>query len=236
MTIKEGNRSDKYQWVLLETVVSGEFLSSFSNNDGLYKSHPISEEDREELLYLDGLLKDELLIAIQKSLTEMQYKVLIMYADGMTQNEIAKSMGVNQSSITKSLNGNVDYAKGKKVYGGIKKKMSKLILLNQTIKPIMKQIYEKWEPGCVRLNFYQTFRSLFPTNEAFEKWLVNDPSFNLLSSSKALKGVAGGMDHLAPEIKLEIKTRYEEGLSVQLLSRKFKLSKRFIKQIVEIKE
>ena len=43
-----------------------------------------------------------------------------------TQIEIAKQLNVNQSSITKSINGNCDYRSGKRVYGGAKKKLRRL--------------------------------------------------------------------------------------------------------------
>jgi len=56
--------------------------------------------------------------------------------------EIAKMLDVNQSSITKSLNGNVDYKNGKKIYGGAKKKLNKIIQNDIKIKDILKRIQE----------------------------------------------------------------------------------------------
>jgi predicted transcriptional regulator len=71
-----------------------------------------------------------------------------LYADGYTQMEIAKMLNVNQSSITKSLNGNVDYKNGKKVYGGARKKIRKIIELDDKIKSILLAMEEvrnnKW--------------------------------------------------------------------------------------------
>ena len=62
--------------------------------------------------------------------------------------EIAKILNVNQSSITKSLNGNVDYKNGKKVYGGATKKIKKIIESDDKIKDILSRMNElrseKW--------------------------------------------------------------------------------------------
>ena len=62
--------------------------------------------------------------------------------------EIAKKLKVNQSSITKSLNGNVDYKNGKKIYGGSKKKILKIIESDEKIKQILDKMQEiraaKW--------------------------------------------------------------------------------------------
>jgi hypothetical protein len=62
--------------------------------------------------------------------------------------EIAKMLNVNQSSITKSLNGNVDYKNGKVVYGGAKKKIRKILEHDDAIKEILVKMEEirsnKW--------------------------------------------------------------------------------------------
>jgi predicted transcriptional regulator len=62
--------------------------------------------------------------------------------------EIAKMLNVNQSSITKSLNGNVDYKNGKKIYGGARKKIKKIVENDEKIKEILSKMHElrenKW--------------------------------------------------------------------------------------------
>jgi hypothetical protein len=62
--------------------------------------------------------------------------------------EIAKMLNVNQSSITKSLNGNVDYKNGKRIYGGAKKKINKIIQSDDKIISILQKMEElrneKW--------------------------------------------------------------------------------------------
>ena len=49
-------------------------------------------------------------------------------------------LNVNQSSVTKSIHGNVDYKKGKKIYGGSKKKLSKIIESDTKIKAILDEM------------------------------------------------------------------------------------------------
>lgn len=60
--------------------------------------------------------------------------------------EIAKELGVNQSSVVKSLHGNVDYRNGgKKIYGGITKKLKKAAQKSESIQTILTQINELQE-------------------------------------------------------------------------------------------
>lgn len=144
---KRQNRSDRYQWVLLETVCSNEMLESFCNEDSI--SARLNPFDyNENLIELEEQLKKEFWRVVDTLLTPRQREVIRLYADGYTQMEIAKMLNVNQSSITKSLNGNVDYKNGKKIYGGARKKIRKIIENDQAIKDILQKIQEvrdeKW--------------------------------------------------------------------------------------------
>jgi DNA-binding CsgD family transcriptional regulator len=141
------NRSDKYQWVLLETVCSNEMLESFCNEDSISaRLNPF--EYNESLIELEDQLKKEFWRVVDTLLTPRQREVIRLYADGYTQMEIAKMLNVNQSSITKSLNGNVDYKNGKKIYGGARKKIRKIIENDDKIKQILSEMQacreEKW--------------------------------------------------------------------------------------------
>jgi predicted transcriptional regulator len=147
MINKRSNRSDKYQYVLLETVVSNDMLEAFCNEDSISaRLNPF--EYNENLIELEDQLKKEFWRVVDTLLTPRQREVIHLYADGYTQMEIAKMLNVNQSSITKSLNGNVDYKNGKKVYGGAKKKINKIIENDEKIKEILNKIVEtrneKW--------------------------------------------------------------------------------------------
>lgn len=144
---KRKNRSDKYQWVLLETVCSNDMMEAFCNEDSIYnRLNPF--EYNEDLMNLEDQLKKEFWRVVDTLLTPRQREVIRLYADGYTQMEIAKMLNVNQSSITKSLNGNVDYKNGKKIYGGARKKIRKIIENDEKIKDILKKMDEiresKW--------------------------------------------------------------------------------------------
>jgi DNA-binding CsgD family transcriptional regulator len=141
------NRSDLYQYVLLETVVSNDMMESFANEDSIYsKLNPFAYN--EDLIDLEDQLKKEFWRVVNTLLTPRQREVIRLYADGLTQMEIAKKLNVNQSSITKSLNGNVDYKNGKKIYGGARKKIRKIIESDEVIKNLLERMMElrddKW--------------------------------------------------------------------------------------------
>jgi RNA polymerase sigma factor (sigma-70 family) len=146
---KRKNRSEKYQHIILETAHSHEMLDHFSNEDSLYsKLNPWDNHNDEKLLDL----REKLIVRLWKlvdKLTDRQKRVIKLYAkENMTQMEIAKALSVNQSSVTKSLNGNVDYRKGKKSYGGSIKKIQKLAEEDPKISKILRDIRrleeEKW--------------------------------------------------------------------------------------------
>lgn len=61
-----------------------------------------------------------------EQLTEKQQAVVKLHLEGLTQEQIATKLGVNQSTVTKSLYGNINYTTGKK-YGGILPKLKKTI-------------------------------------------------------------------------------------------------------------
>ena len=144
---KRKNRSDHYQYILLETVCSNDMMEAFSNDDSISaRLNPF--QYNEDLLDLEDQLKKEFWRVINTLLTPRQKEVIKLYSDGYTQMEIAKMLNVNQSSITKSLNGNVDYKNGKRVYGGAKKKIKKIIENDERIKEILNKMSdlreERW--------------------------------------------------------------------------------------------
>jgi len=141
MTDRSKNRSDKYQWVLVESPCSPEMLTEVADSEGISAQlNPWGYN--EELLNL----KDELKVAfwriVNTQLTKRQREVIQLYAKGFTQTEIAKKLHVNQSSITKSINGNCDYRNGRKIYGGSKHKIQKIIEQDKEIQDIFQRIQE----------------------------------------------------------------------------------------------
>lgn len=144
---KRKNRSDSYQQIFLETSCSNEMMSSFPNEDSI-SSRLNPYQYSEDLIDLEDQLKVEFWRIVDTLLTDRQRDVIRLYAEGKTQMEIAKLLNVNQSSITKSLNGNVDYKNNRKVYGGTKKKLNKIIENDEKIIEILKKMAEiresKW--------------------------------------------------------------------------------------------
>jgi hypothetical protein len=137
---KRSNRSDSYQNLYLETSFSNDMLDIFSNEDSISsRLNPFSYDER--LLDLEEPLKVEFWRVADEHLTERQKKVMRLSSEGKTQMEIAKLLNVNQSSITKCIFGNVSYLNnGKTIYGGIKKKLLKVIETDEKIKDILNQM------------------------------------------------------------------------------------------------
>jgi len=140
------NRSDSFQGLFLEIPVAVEILDIFTDGDSLYKRlNPFAYND--EIAQLEDQLKEEFWRIIEENLTTRQKQVVKLYAKGLTQIEVAKKLGVNQSSITKCIYGNVDYknrdSKGKPTsYGGIKMRLDKIVKEDQRINDILKRIAE----------------------------------------------------------------------------------------------
>lgn len=145
--VKRACRSTSYQQIFAETLCGIELLETFCNEDSIsFKLNPFKYDER--LLDLEDRLKVAFWRIVDTLLTPRQKAVIKLYADGYTQMEIAKMLNVNQSSITKSLNGNVDYKKGRKAYGGTKKKIKKILENDEEIKEILKEMeqlrVERW--------------------------------------------------------------------------------------------
>lgn len=137
---RKSNRSNGYQHLFAEQPYSNEMMAEFSEAQGLVENY--NAEDRELLLDLREELRLEFWRLAKENLTERQFQVIELLAKGYTQIEIAKQLNVNQSSITKSVNGNCDYRNGKKIYGGAKKKLRRLADKDPQIQEIIQQIAE----------------------------------------------------------------------------------------------
>lgn len=138
---RKKNRSDHYQWIFSESLCPTEILNIFPNEDSI--SHKLNPyQYNEEVMDLEDELKKEFWRIVNDLLTPRQRDVIRLAADGYTQMEIAKILDVNQSSITKSINGNVDYKNSKKSYGGSKRKLIKIIENDPKIKEILLKIQE----------------------------------------------------------------------------------------------
>jgi DNA-binding CsgD family transcriptional regulator len=138
---RKKNRSDKYQHVLVESPCSPEMLTEMADSEGYGSSLNPYAYDEEELELKDRL-KAAFWRLVDTKLTNRQREVINYYCDGYTQTEIAKILNVNQSSITKSINGNCDYKNNKRVYGGAKKKLQKVAEFDSDVIEILKELKE----------------------------------------------------------------------------------------------
>lgn len=135
------NRSDRYQYVLVECPCSPEMLTDVFDSSGAESNLNPWKYD-EEILELKDRLKSAFWRIVDTKLTVRQKEVIHLYAEGFTQTEIAKKLNVNQSSITKSINGNCDYRNGKVIYGGAKSKLKKIISQDEEVQEILLKISE----------------------------------------------------------------------------------------------
>lgn len=134
------NRSDAYQFVLLEQPCSPEMMTEVADAKGMGAMlNPFGYN--EEILDLQDQLKAAFWRLVDMGLTKRQAEVVRLYSQGKTQTEIAKLLSVNQSSITKSLNGNTSYEQhDKRSYGGSIKKLRKLAMKDDEILEIIDKI------------------------------------------------------------------------------------------------
>lgn len=132
------NRSDRYQPLFAELPYSNEMMTEVADSQGMDSRN--KDEYNEELLNLKEDLGKAFWKLVDTQLTPRQSEVIHLYAEGKTQSEIAKILNVNQSSITKSLNGNCDYKNGRRIYGGAIKKIQRLATLDKDIMGILERI------------------------------------------------------------------------------------------------
>lgn len=135
---RKTNRSQQYQSLFCEISFSNEMMVDFADSQGMTANNFYSEE----LLDLKEQLKAEFWRLVETELTPRQAEVVKLYAQNWTQQEIAKKLGINQSSITKAIRGNCDYKNGKRMYGGANKKLRKLAETDPKIQEILRKIAE----------------------------------------------------------------------------------------------
>lgn len=135
-------RSDNYQNLFVESLCSSDMLADFANSESIYsKLNPFGYN--EEFFELKEKLRLAFWRIVETQLTKRQKEVLKLTAEGLTQTEIAKELGVNQSSVTKSRHGNCDYrGNQRRVYGGSEKKIKKLAEQDPEIQAILKRLAE----------------------------------------------------------------------------------------------
>lgn len=134
-------RSQRYQDRFAECSVPIDLLDSFSSQDNLYKKlSPFAYN--EAILDLEEQLRQEFWRLIKENLTDKQQKLVKLIAEGLTQQEVAKVLGINQSSASKNLTGSKEYMQDgtTKTYGGIKKKLKEAVEKDEKVLSILQQI------------------------------------------------------------------------------------------------
>lgn len=137
-------RSSHYQATILESPCAPDLLFEFCELQSI--GGMLNLDRGEQLKDLQEQLRKEFWRVVDTKLTKRQAEVLHLLADGKTQVEVAKLLCINQSSITKSWNGNSDYRNGnRKSYGGSKRKLIRLVSEDLVIAAILNKISELQE-------------------------------------------------------------------------------------------
>lgn len=165
---KRAIRSEKYQWTIVETTwgYHNNTPIDYINEEGLYYGNIIPQLTAE----LNDLAFKRLYEVAEKCLTDRQFSVISNLLKGSTQMEVAKLLGVNQSSVNKSINGNISYEDGGFRHGGTTKKLSHNLIKDNEYRLIIKKLDELENGGKM---FYLT-RSFFVSQEDFMDWLDTD--------------------------------------------------------------
>jgi len=97
----------------------------------------------DEMIGLTEDLLERVTELIETRLTDRQTEVVQkIFFEQKTQMEVADSLGLCQTTIHKILKGNIDYANGRKRYGGALKKLKKLCDSDLEIQNILNKIQE----------------------------------------------------------------------------------------------
>ena len=140
MTRKK-NKSDSYQYKIVEIAVDPAILNDFPLVDSLGAQLNLAKYS-EEFYELRQQLMKEVLRIINTNLTERQCEVVTLRLQGLTQIQIAEQLGVHQTTVHKLLMGNIDYTNGKKRYGGAIKKLKKVCSKDKEVMRILEKMEE----------------------------------------------------------------------------------------------
>lgn len=138
---RKRNKSDSYQHKIVEITVDPVVLNDFPINNGLGAQMNLAKCS-EEFYDLKERLMKEILRIIRNDLTERQAEVVTLRLEGKTQIQIADQLGIHQTTVHKLLMGNIDYANGKKRYGGAIKKLKKICAKDKTVLEILRKMEE----------------------------------------------------------------------------------------------
>jgi len=135
------NKSDSYQWKIVEIPIDPAILNDFQLAEGLGAQVNLAAYS-ERFYELRQELMVEVLRIIGTNLTRRQAEVVKLRLEGKTQIQIAEQLGIHQTTVHKLLMGNIDYANGKKRYGGAIKKLTKICFKDEKILGILAEMAE----------------------------------------------------------------------------------------------
>jgi hypothetical protein len=138
---RKKNKSDFYQHKIVEITVDPVVLNDFPIGNGLGAQMNLAKCS-EEFYELKEQLVKEILRIIRNDLTKRQAQVVTLRLEGKTQIQIADQLKIHQTTVHKLLMGNIDYANGKKRYGGAIKKLKKICAKDETVLGILNSIEE----------------------------------------------------------------------------------------------
>lgn len=135
------NKSDSYQWKIVEIPIDPMILNDFQLGEGLGAQLNLASYS-ERFYELRQELMNEVLRIIGTSLTARQAEVVTLRLQGKTQIQIAEQLSIHQTTVHKLLMGNIDYANGRKRYGGAIKKLTKICFKDEKILKILAEMEE----------------------------------------------------------------------------------------------
>jgi len=136
---RKKNKSDSYQYKIVEIAVDPNVLNDVSAANGLGSQLNLSKYS-EEFYELQRQLMVEVVRIINTQLTKRQCEVATLYLEGKTQIEIGKELGIHQTTVHKLFRGNIDYNNKKKRYGGLLKKMKKICFKDENVLEILQKM------------------------------------------------------------------------------------------------
>jgi DNA-binding CsgD family transcriptional regulator len=136
---KRRNKSDSYQYKIVEISVDPVIMNEFPLVESLGSQLHLAKHS-EKFDELRDQLMQEVVRLINTKLTPRQSEVVTLRLQGKTQIQIADELGIHQTTVHKLLMGNIDYANGRKRYGGAIKKLKKLCAKDEVVQDILSEL------------------------------------------------------------------------------------------------
>jgi DNA-directed RNA polymerase specialized sigma24 family protein len=116
-----------------------EQLIPFDESDGISHRFHFPFQIPEEIHHQNDKILQFLADLCNNNLTDAQFKILTLTVKGFTQTEIAKILQINQATVSKHLFGE---KRANSNWGGIKKKMNKLLKNNREYQDLLNIKYD----------------------------------------------------------------------------------------------